>query len=77
MPQIVSIANFDPADPPSQIREALACPLCGHEEPDVAGRISRTEVRIFCDGCGAFLSFSLSDEQAVAVRRTTIASRSR
>lgn len=69
LPEIVNIANFDPADPPSRILEALACPACRRQEPELADRVTGTEVRIFCDSCGAFVSFSLSDEQADAVRR--------
>ena len=46
------------------------CPACGHEElGDAHLRITDNSLRIFCNGCGAFITITLNDEQAGAIRR--------
>jgi transcription elongation factor Elf1 len=69
MSQVFHIAKFSPEDSPSRIREELACPACGHQDPgDAHLRIADNTVRIFCSSCGAFITIALSDEQAQAIR---------
>ena len=36
MPQVSYTATFTPGDSLARIREDLACPLCGHEDPGAA-----------------------------------------
>jgi transcription elongation factor Elf1 len=68
--QIFHTATFKPDDSPARIREEFACPSCGHGDPgDTHLRITDNSLRIFCTGCGAFITIVLSDEQAQAVRR--------
>jgi transcription elongation factor Elf1 len=63
-------ATFDPEDSPDRIRDEFACPVCGHHDPGEAHlRISDNTVRIFCSACGAFVTITMSQEQAGAVRR--------
>jgi transcription elongation factor Elf1 len=63
------VATFSAADPPSRIREDLACPACGHQDLDVPDdQIAENALRFFCDCCGAFITIELSDEQAAAIR---------
>jgi transcription elongation factor Elf1 len=63
-------ATFSPDDSPARIREAFACPSCGHQDPgDAYLRITENTVRIFCSGCGSFITFTLTDDQADAIRR--------
>jgi hypothetical protein len=48
----------------------LACPACGHADPGEAHTwMSDNKIRIFCEGCGAFVTISVSDEQARALHR--------
>jgi transcription elongation factor Elf1 len=69
MSQVFHIATFSPDDSPARIREELVCPACGHEDPGEAHlRISENTLRIFCSACGAFITITLSDEQAEAIR---------
>ena len=45
------------------------CPACGHEDLGEAHlRISDNTLRIFCSACGAFVTITLSEEQAQAIR---------
>ena len=70
MSQVFHVATFSPEDSPARIREELVCPACGHEDLGEAHlRISDNTLRIFCGGCGAFVTITLSEEQAQAVRR--------
>lgn len=70
MSRVFHIATFSPDDSPARIREELVCPACGHQDPGEAHlRISDNTVRIFCSACGAFVTITLSDEQAQAIRR--------
>jgi transcription elongation factor Elf1 len=63
-------ATFDPDDSPARIRDELACPVCGHQDPGEAHlRISDNTLRIFCSACGAFVTITLSERQAGAIRR--------
>jgi len=63
-------ATFGPDDSPDRIRNELACPVCGHRDPGQAHlRISDNTLRIFCSACGAFVTITMSDEQAGAIRR--------
>jgi transcription elongation factor Elf1 len=63
-------ATFDPDDSPARIRDELACPVCGHQDPDEAHlRISDNTLRIFWSACGAFVTTALSEQQAGAIRR--------
>jgi len=67
--QVFHIATFSPEDSPARIREELACPACGHDDPGEAHlRISDNTLRIFCSSCGAFITITMSDEQANAIR---------
>ena len=69
MSQVFHIATFSPEDSPARIREELACPACGHDDPGEAHlRISDNTLRIFCSSCGAFITITMSDEQANAIR---------
>ena len=70
MSEIRHTATFGADADPERIRAALACPVCGHQEPGVAHlRITDNSLRIFCNGCAAFIVVSLSDEQARAIER--------
>ena len=69
MPDISRTAQFSPSDTLPRILEDLACPACGHQEPGHACRsVVDGKMRIFCDSCGAFITISLSDEQARVLR---------
>jgi transcription elongation factor Elf1 len=70
MAHVSHTATFSPDDSPTRIREQLACPACGHRDPDDAHlQISDNTLRIFCSGCGAFVTITMSEEQAEAIRR--------
>lgn len=74
MPNIVHAAKFSRTDTQPRILEDLACPACGRQEPaDASTRITDNKIRIFCEGCGAFITVLLNDEQANALRRGGIA----
>jgi hypothetical protein len=61
-------APFASADSPERICEGLACPVCGRQDPHAAERqVVDGKLRILCDGCGACITFVLSDEQARAI----------
>lgn len=67
--ELTRTATFNPSDPPPQILHDLACPACGHEDLSAArSPITGNKLRIFCDGCGAFVTISLDDEQIDALR---------
>ena len=69
MSRVFHTATFAPQDSPARIREELVCPACGHEDLGEAHlRITDNTLRIFCGGCGAFVTITLSDEQAQAIR---------
>ena len=69
MSRVFHVATFSPGDSPARIREDLMCPACGHHDPGEAHlRISDNTLRIFCNGCGAFVTITLSVEQTEAIR---------
>jgi len=44
--------------------------VCGHQDPGEAHlRLSDNTLRIFCSSCGAFVTITMSEEQAGAIRR--------
>jgi hypothetical protein len=68
--QISRHARFRASDPPALILEDLACPVCGFRDPGEPHlRITDNTIRIFCDGCGAFITILLDDEQGRAIKR--------
>jgi transcription elongation factor Elf1 len=68
--RVFHTATFDPQDTPARIREELVCPACGHDDLGKAHlQMSDDTLRIFCGGCGAFITITLSEEQAQAIRR--------
>ena len=70
MSRIIHTATFNREDSAARIREELVCPACGQRDPgDSHLRITDNSLRIFCTGCGAFITIVLSEEQANAVRR--------
>lgn len=70
MSRISHTATFGADASPDRIRDQLACPACGHRDlGDAHLRMTDNTVRIFCSGCGAFITIALSDEQARAIRR--------
>ncbi len=70
MSRISHTATFNPEDSPTRIREELVCPACGHQDLGSAHlRISDGTLRIFCSSCGAFVTITLSEAQAQAIRR--------
>ena len=70
MPQISYTATFGPDDSLDRILEDLACPICRHKDPGAAHHwISENQMRIFCEGCGAFVTVFVSREQATAIHR--------
>jgi hypothetical protein len=70
MQAITRTARFGPEEAVTRILEELACPCCGHVDPDRGYRLSTDRrLRIFCDSCGAFLVVSLNSEQAATVLR--------
>jgi transcription elongation factor Elf1 len=70
MSRVFHIATFSPGDSPARIREELACPACGHQDPGEAHpQMSDNTLRIFCSGCGAFVTITMTEEQAEAIRR--------
>jgi transcription elongation factor Elf1 len=67
--RVFHTATFGPQDGPARIREELVCPACGHDDLGEAHlRISDNTLRIFCGACGAFVTITLSEEQARAIR---------
>lgn len=74
MPNILHTAQFSPTDTARRILEDLACPACGRQDPaDAYSLITNNKIRVFCDGCGAFITIALNDEQARAIHRGGIA----
>jgi transcription elongation factor Elf1 len=70
VPQVSYTATFRPEDSLDRIRQDLACPACGHEDPAATHHwISENQMRIFCEGCGAFVTVLVSREQATAIHR--------
>ena len=70
MPQISYTATFKPDDSLELILEDLACPVCRHKDPAAVHHwISENQMRIFCEGCGAFVTVLVSREQATAIHR--------
>ena len=70
MPQISYTATFNPDDSLDRILDDLACPICRHKDPGATHRwISENQMRIFCEGCGAFVTVLVSREQATAIHR--------
>jgi transcription elongation factor Elf1 len=68
--RITHTATFNPQDSPARIREELACPACGHRDLGAAHlRITDDTIRIFCSGCGSFVTIVMTEAQAHAVRR--------
>ena len=69
MREIIHTARFRPGDSLTQMLEDLACPGCGNRDPGEAfPSVTGDTVRMFCDGCGAFVTILLSEEQADALR---------
>ena len=69
-------ATFSSADTLPRILEDFACPACGLEDPGVTHkRVTDNKVRIFCDGCGAFVTFLVTREQADTFQRVCANSR--
>lgn len=72
MPAMTRAATFRPTDTLSQILDDLACPGCGYRDPGNAyAHITDNKLRVFCDGCGAFITITLSTEQVAVIRRRT------
>ena len=70
MSRVSHVATFSPEDSPARIREEFACPACGHQDPgDAHLQMSDNTLRIFCSACGAFVTITMSEEQAEAIRR--------
>jgi transcription elongation factor Elf1 len=70
LPQISYTATFKPDDSLDRILEDLACPVCRHKDPGATHHwISESQMRIFCEGCGAFVTVRVSREQATAIHR--------
>jgi len=70
LPQISYTATFNPDDSLDRILDDLACPICRHKDPGAPHRwISENQMRIFCEGCGAFVTVLVSREQATAIHR--------
>jgi hypothetical protein len=81
--QISRRATFSPQDTTDRILEDLSCPACGRLDLDFPlapahGRLAANKLRIFCEGCGAFVTISMSDAQAstiLDIGRATLESR--
>jgi len=70
LPELSHTAEFSPTDDSAAILTDLACPACGHQGPGPAsGGIMDDKLRMFCDCCGAFVTITLNEEQARAIRR--------
>ena len=70
MTHITRSATFGADDAPGSIVDDLACPACGRWEPrEVNKCLAGNQMRLFCEGCGAFITIRLTDEQAEAIRR--------
>jgi transcription elongation factor Elf1 len=70
VPHIARSAKFSPDDTLDRILDDLACPACGHQDPGSAHKwLDDNQLRIFCEGCGAFVTVSVTDEQARAIHR--------
>jgi transcription elongation factor Elf1 len=69
LPHISRTASFSPSDATDRILEDLACPACGHQDlANAHHRLASNQLRIFCEGCGAFITISMSDEQATTIQ---------
>ncbi|MGA2927027.1 MAG: hypothetical protein ABSG43_13705 [Solirubrobacteraceae bacterium] len=74
MSYVSHTATFSPTDPLARMLEDLDCPVCGHHDPGDAHRwITDNKVRIFCDCCGAFITISMTDDQARAIHKWSAA----
>ena len=72
MTNVSRAATFAPGDTLPVILADLACPACGRLDPEALhGHITRNRIRMFCDCCGAFVTTTLSDDQATALNRRT------
>lgn len=70
MPRISHSATFSPDDTLDRMLDDLTCPACGHQDLGNAHNwMGKNKIRIFCEGCGAFITVSVSDEQAAAIHR--------
>jgi hypothetical protein len=70
MTHVSHTAHFAPGDTFPHILEDLACPACGRQDPQVLRcGITENRIRLFCDCCGAFITFVLDDAQAGALGR--------
>jgi len=68
MPTLTRTPSFTAGDDRSHIAAELACPSCGHVDAVPDYRPTRdNRLHVFCEGCGAFITFSLSPEQARAL----------
>jgi transcription elongation factor Elf1 len=68
LPHISRTAKFGPGDTAARILADLACPVCGHQDLGNAHhRVASNKLRIFCEGCGAFITVTMSDEQASTI----------
>jgi transcription elongation factor Elf1 len=64
VPHISRTAQFTPGDATERILEDLACPACGHQDLGAVHHgLMSNQLRIFCDGCGAFITIAMNDEQ--------------
>ena len=69
MTRISRHATFSPSDPLPVILDDLACPACGRRETGgIEHWVIDTQLRTFCEGCGAFVTTALSAEQVEALR---------
>ncbi|HWE09081.1 MAG TPA: hypothetical protein VG325_06990 [Solirubrobacteraceae bacterium] len=77
MTDVTRTAAFSESDSLTAILADLACPQCGCQDPgDAPRRMDGNTLRIFCVGCGAFITVLLSEGQAAAIRRQMAATSS-
>ena len=68
MPHISRTASFSPGDTAERILEDLACPVCGYQDLGNAHhRVAANKLRIFCEGCGAFITISMNEAQSSTI----------
>jgi len=68
MTNLTRPATFRETDPLTTILADLTCPRCGYQEPgSTPPPVADGSLRIFCEGCGAFITILLTAGQARAL----------
>jgi hypothetical protein len=69
-PHLSHTATFGDDDSRNAIVADLSCPSCGHDELDHGSRpVDDGTMHVFCDHCTAWITVTLTPQQAATFRR--------